>query len=699
MNQLFPDSQWHPVAFLSRKMQPAERNYEVYDQELLAIVYCFKEWRHYLEGSQHTIQIYTDHNNLRGISAVQKLNPRQARWATFLAGFDFDIHHRAGKLNPADGPSRRPDYFTENGAIRTLLPTLQQRLRLAGEIQLPGEVHAEIARVCIASGARGSTTKQSLDIEGEAPVESIRSAAVPDPAAGATGCTQYVPRQVARVLLAGETARDDDGALARTLLALQKVDPFVRSIRARVAQGMRKTHSGRSPVWSIDSTGLVRHSGRLFIPDNAESIKQEVLLQCHDSKMAGHFGAARTQELIGRSYHWNNFEQSIRSYVRTCAICQRAKAPRHMPYGQLASLPIPDNVWEELSMDFVTGLPPSKCNECVYNAILVIVDRYSKMALYIPAKKSWDARDLADAFFQNVICRFGTPKGVVSDRGSVFTSAFWTEVCYQTQMKRRLSTAFYPQTDGQTERQNQVLEQYLRIFCSEEQDNWASLLATAEFAYNNSVHSSTGSTPFLVVYGKHPRLFHPPEDSRLEGEVPAAVERVERIRQARETLEKRVQDAQAYQQRVYNAKHTPMAYKPGEHVLLSVKNLKLRQPSKKLSEKYIGPFVVVEAVGAQAYRIRLPPKYRMHNVFHVSLLKPYRSRPGWTGDNAAEPDLAEDGTEVWQVEQILKQRTKRGKQEYLLRWKGYSPDWDSWVPASEFENMDELLQEFQTRKR
>jgi len=122
-------------------------------------------------------------------------------------------------------------------------------------------------------------------------------------------------------LLAGETVRDNDGALARTLLALQKVDPFVRSIRARVAQGMRKTHSGRSPVWSINSTGLVRHLGRLFIPDNAESIKQEVLLQCYDSKIAGYFGAARTQELIGRSYYWNNFEQSIRLYVRTYAIC------------------------------------------------------------------------------------------------------------------------------------------------------------------------------------------------------------------------------------------------------------------------------------------------------------------------------------------------------------------------------------------
>ena len=124
LSQLFEDGQWHPIAFTSRKMQGAERNWEVYDQELLAIVHSFKTWRHYFEGCQHTIQVLTDHNNLRGIRSVQKLNPRQARWATFLGGFDFEVFHKAGKTNPADALSRRLDYYTENKAVNILLLTL-----------------------------------------------------------------------------------------------------------------------------------------------------------------------------------------------------------------------------------------------------------------------------------------------------------------------------------------------------------------------------------------------------------------------------------------------------------------------------------------------------------------------------------------------------------------------------------------------
>lgn len=151
-------------------------------------------------------------------------------------------------------------------------------------------------------------------------------------------------------------------------------------------------------------------------------------------------------------------------------------------------------------MDFITDLPPSKARGCVSDAILVIVDRYSKMALYIAAEKTWKAEDLADAFIERVLSRFGTPKGIVSDRGSLFISRMWGEICAVVKLKRRLSTAFHPQSDGQTERQNQTLETYLRIFVNDEQDNWTSLLPLAEFAYNNSVHSATNLTPFSVIY-------------------------------------------------------------------------------------------------------------------------------------------------------------------------------------------------------
>ncbi|RYN78876.1 hypothetical protein AA0119_g13535, partial [Alternaria tenuissima] len=558
LSQLFEDNKWHPIAFISRKLQSAELNYEVYDLELLAIVYCFKQWRHYLEGAQQTIQVLTDHNNLRSIRAVQKLNLRQARWALYLGAFDFEIKHRPGHSNPADGPSRRVDYEQENTSLTQLLPTLQNKL-LAKEEQ---------------SGARRST---------------------PEPS----------------------------------------------------------------------SVG------------------------------ACHFGARRTLELISRLYYWPTLSQDVQDYVRTCAICQRSKAPRHSKHGKLAPLPIPEDIFEEVSLDFVTGLPPAKDNSgCVFDAVLVIVDRFSKMAIYIPALKTWDAKQFAESYFNHVILRYGIQKGIVSDRGSIFTSAFWTEICYQLQVKRRLSTAFHPQTDGQTERQNQTMEQYLRIFTTDAQDNWTLLLPTAQFAYNNSIHESTRLTPFYAVYGKHPLLSMPPEDSRREGEVPDAVNRVQRMHSARASAKEQLRRAQEYQSRYYNNKHKPEVFHQGDLVLLSTKHINiLHQPNKKLSSKFIGPFRVQDAVGTQAYRLQLPPNYRIHNVFHVSLLERWKPRENQE-DNTQPPEITPEGKEVWEVEKILGKRIRKGQLQYWLRWKGYDESWDTWTPASDFENMEDLIQEF-----
>ena len=228
VTQLFEDGIWHPIAFASRKMQPAERNYETYDQELLAIVFSFKTWRHYFEGSKHTVQIYTDHNNLRGISAVQRLNPRQARWATFLGSFDFQIHHRPGKTNPADGPSRRPDYYTENAAINTLLPTLRRKLQLA-----------KTERINLVREASRGTGSANEEISSSAPAIQVarqRDAASPSRIAGVTGCIQYIPRCEARILLASETQEGEATPLHVVLAELQRKDSFANERRELAAQ-------------------------------------------------------------------------------------------------------------------------------------------------------------------------------------------------------------------------------------------------------------------------------------------------------------------------------------------------------------------------------------------------------------------------------------------------------------------------------
>jgi hypothetical protein len=688
LSQLFED-RWHPVAFSSRKLQPAERNWETYDQELLAIVFSFKSWRHYLEGAQHTIQVHTDHNNLRGIRAVQKLNPRQARWAVYLAAFDFEISHRQGTKNPADGPSRRPDYFTENEAVTKLLPTLQAKLAAVQAI-----------RVEETSGARGSTTVNLTGAEDEESDGRIRSAAEPNPAAVATGCIQYVTRSLARVQLS-ETAPAESESLAEFICEAQRRDTFAMRYLAGNTQEDREKRSRKDPSWIIDQNGVLRFKGRIYIPPE-QSIRQEIIKRSHDHPMAGHFGADRTHEILRRSYHWQHSRSNVDEYVKTCAICQRSKAPRHRPYGQLSSLPLPLRPFEELTMDFITGLPPAKRDGCAYDAILVIVDRYSKMARYLPARKDWNAKDLAEHFFKSICCtNWGVPKGIVSDRGPTFTSAFWGELCYQLQINRKLSSAFHPQTDGQTERQNQTLEHYLRCFCGDNPESWLGSLPVAEFAYNNTVHSSTGQTPFFVIQGMHPRMpEEAPEDERRKEEVPAVAERMQRIRDARKSLEERVLKAQEYQQRYYNKNHVAITFKKNDMVLLSAKNLKFKEPSKKTAPKFIGPFKVRDTVGTQAYRLWLPTAYRIHDVFHVSLLKPYYHRPGEPEENSCNPEVLPEGDdEIFEVEKILDSRKVQGKVQYLLRWKGWSEEWDSWADSEDFDDMSELLEEYEARAR
>lgn len=687
LSQLFEDEKWHPVAFISRQLQPAERNWETYDQELLAIVYAFKSWRHYTEGAQHTIQVYTDHNNLRGMRDVQKLNPRQARWAVFLGSFDFDMFHRPGTRNPADGPSRRPDYFTENTQVTTLLPTFQRKLAVIGQV-----------RAKVASGARGSTTEEISEVADETSVDSTCNAALLNPVAGTIGCIQCVPRLEARVLL-GETAEGNSRLWMKLLLEAQQRDTFAQERVATLSLEERSSRSRDKPVWRLDEAGMLRYKGRIYVPDEP-SIRQELVRSYHDPPMSGHFGASRTHELLTRIYYWPNSEAEVREYVKSCAICQRSKAPRHLPYGELSSLPLPSKPFDELTMDFITGLPPAMRDNCVYDAILVIVDRYSKMARYIPARKDWTAKDLSEMFFRTICCsNWGVPKGIVSDRGPTFTSAFWGELCYQLQMKRRLSSAFHPQTDGQTERQNQTLEHYLRCFCAKEADDWLQLLPVAEFAYNNSVHSSTGKSPFFVIQGQHPRMPDAPEDGRRGGEVPAEAERIERMRKARSSLEAHVKKAQEWQQEYYNRKHLPAAFKKGDMVLLSTKNLRLKQPSKKVTSKYIGPFKVRDAIGTQAYRLWLPPAYRIHDVFHISLLKLYYHRKGEPEENAQAPEIEEDGEESWEVEEILGDRIVEGRKQYLLRWKGYSDEWNAWADKEDCEGMQEMIEEYDLRAR
>jgi transposase InsO family protein len=396
---------------------------------------------------------------------------------------------------------------------------------------------------------------------------------------------------MAIALLSTETGDGEvTESIRNTLLELQRLDPFVKD---KVYELIPKPNRpGSERHWILDQEGLLRFKGAVYVP-NEKSIQSELIHIHHDGVTAGHFGVRRTLEVIQRKYFWQSLRKDVKSYVKTCPECQRGKAKTHRTHGELAPIPIPGKPWEEITMDFITDLPPSKLNGQIYDSILVIVDRYTKMGRFIPVRKTIDAAELAEVFIHHVYKDFGCPKGITSDRGSVFTSKFWGTLMWYLQIRRRLSTAYRPQTDGQTERMNQIVEFYLRTYCNYRQDDWTTKLALAEFSYNNSIHATTESTPFRLLYGFDPELGINVGDAVMEGGAPRAEERIQLLNREREELSTRLRTAQDSHKKFYDKKHKATRFKVGDKVILSAKNIRQLRPSRKLSNKFLGPFEVV----------------------------------------------------------------------------------------------------------
>lgn len=663
---------WHPVAFWSRQMSDAETRYQTHDQELLAIVEALRHWRHYLEGVPDAFEVLTDHNNLAGFLGVQRLNGRQARWAMSLAAYDFNIKHRPGKLNPADAPSRRPDYSGVQQVVDTFLPTLSRKLALESLSDVDGSK--------LVDAIRHDTTQR---VDKESPeVDRIRADEVN---AITSAASQWLPRSAARAWIA-----------ELVVPGVEPLEPLLEQLQRCQAKDMLVAKPKLdSPVnlpkrWSVDN-GLLRYRGKVYVPDQ-QALRLEIIRASHDDPLAGHFGRDKTIDLVRRHFHWGSLNADVEEYVRTCEVCQKTKARRHRPYGELNPLPTPTRPFEEITMDFITGLPPSKRGASVYDAILVIVDRLTKLAIYVPTNVDIEARGLSTIFFDEVIRHYGMPVGIVSDRGSVFTSEFWRLVCSAIGAKRKLSTAFHPQTDGQTERQNQTLKHYLQAYVDQEQSNWATMLHTAEFAYNRSKLQSIGSSPFELLMGYDPQLlYHRGPDPNEEASTPK--QRMLRIVEARAKLEKMLTNSRKRMATYYNPRHQPIRFVKNDLVLLSTKNIRLKAPSKKLAARFIGPFRIAEVVGPQSYRLHLPASYKMHNVFNVEYLERYYPRKG------EEPPILPDsiiveGQEEWELDKILARRLRKGRVQYRVRWLGMGPDYDEWVDRDNV-HADDLIREFE----
>ena len=355
---------------------------------------------------------------------------------------------------------------------------------------------------------------------------------------------------------------------------------------------------------------------------------------------------------------------------------------------------MPKGPWQEVSLDFITQLPSSYIGTKEYDAILVVVDCYTKMAKFIPTTTNVTALEFAALFHKNIELQYRSPRGIVSDRDTRITSKFWAEVCIYSLIKRRMSTAFHPQTDGQTEILNRILGNYLRAYTSLEQRNWAKLLPSAKYAYNNSQSSSTRITPFKALYGYDLELRVDIEDNIHQGVALVARDRILHLKELRDRLKEELLQSQERQAKYYNQRHQPMLFKRGNLVKLSTRNLRLKD--KKLQPRWIGPFRVLQRIGSQAYQIALPEKYsRLHNVFPIQAIEQFKPRDDQP--LMPLPDLEDD--EEWEIEEVKDKATIKGTTHYLVKWEGWPTKYNQWVAEEDMGNAQDAIRRYEKNKR
>ncbi|GJW63643.1 putative nucleotidyltransferase, ribonuclease H [Tanacetum coccineum] len=368
-----------------------------------------------------------------------------------------------------------------------------------------------------------------------------------------------------------------------------------------------------------------RDDVRLCVP-NDQALREKVMTEAHSSPFTIHPGSTKMYRDLKQYFWWNGMKQDVATFVSKCMTCQQVKIEHQRASGLLQPLEIPMWKWDEISMDFVTGLPTTQKR---HDAIWVVVDRLTKSAHFLPIRKNYGISKLAEIFRQEIVRLHGTPTSIVSDRDPKFTSRFWKGLQKAWGTRLKFSTAFHPQTDGQSERTIQTLEDMLRACALEWTGSWDEYLCLVEFAYNNSWHASIKAAPFELLYGRKcraPICWDEVGERLIEG--PELIEITnEKVAVAKEKLK----EARSRQKSYADKHRRDLEFQVGDRVFLKVspfRGVKRFGIKGKLSPRFIGPFEILERIGEVSYRLALPPQLsHVHDVFHVSLLRGYHYHP------------------------------------------------------------------------
>ena len=442
------------------------------------------------------------------------------------------------------------------------------------------------------------------------------------------------------------------------------------------------------PKDTTEHQGLYYKGDRIYIPGYRD-IKTAILKEFHD---VGHLGFRKTLAKVSASYWWEGLSKDVEKFVKSCDTCQRIKHSTQKPFGTLNPIEPPTGKFQTYSLDFIGPLPTTTNG---HDAILVIVDMFTKGVTLTPIDFSYGAQKIAEIFRDKIYSKFGTPQKIISDRDPRFSGAFWRTFFELTGTTIAMSTAFHPQTDGQTERTNKTLEQVLKAHVNASQDDWDSLLPMAEFAINSAVNESTKFTPFQLIYGVQPKM--PIKMGITMSTTPAAEDFFKEMQNAIAEARNNILQAQKNQKIQADKHRRDHKFKIGDLVGLNAKNLPIRTGSRKLAQKWVGPYRILKQYGKDSFKLDIPKSFRIHPTFHASLIKPWI-----TSDDTDYPERKQqppppviiDNEEEYEVRRISDKRVKHGQTQYLVEWEGYGREDATWEPLSNLRNARDQIDEF-----
>ncbi|KAL6188925.1 hypothetical protein ACLB2K_040316 [Fragaria x ananassa] len=454
------------------------------------------------------------------------------------------------------------------------------------------------------------------------------------------------------------------------------------SLYADLAAGQGREHVN----FSLHD-GYLFNGTRLCLPNT--SVREQVIWELHSGGAAGHFGRDKSIAIVEDRFHWPSLKRDVAKIISQCRTCQVCKG-RKKNTGLYTPLPVPHEPWQDLSMDFVLGLPRTIRGN---DSIFVIVDRFSKMAHFVPCSKTSDAVHIATLFFREVVRLHGLPKTIVSDRDVKFTSYFWRTLWKLLNTKLQFSSAFHPQTDGQTEVVNRSLGELLRCLVSDHGLSWDKVLPMAEFAYNSSKNRTTGCSPFEIVSGLLPRkpidLVPLPLAARPSVEAESFSSHIRHIHD--DVRQKIALSNEGYKTHA-DLRRRFVEFNAGGMVLVRIKPERYAKGvSKKLHPRTAGPYKVLQKIRSNAYVLDLPADMGISNVFNIEDLSLY---PGSNEEAAATsivpfprtscpPDTIEDI-----VDHQLISTKGGGYQKYLIKWKNRLVSDCTWITDAELQQLD-----------